>query len=96
MKRPCRLCEQGSPSRFHRGGEKAHVQSCRVCGGDEQTMGRIEDVNPQYLCADEKTHDKIRQGFADAELAARGNPPVVHRAKKPNKAQTTWLEQAKQ
>ena len=86
MKYQCKLCKK-----YHKGGAGAHIQTCRVCGKDKQTVDRVEDVNPQHLCLDEETHRQIIQGFGDDTLVLE-NPAVVHRkAKKPSKLQVTWL-----
>lgn len=86
MTRRCSLCDK-----YHKGGLKAHRQACAVCGGDEQTMGRVEDVNPHYLCGNKELHAKIRAGFGDERLVAQVKTPVVTRGKKPSKAQTSWV-----
>ena len=91
MKRACRVCPPTATNKYHKGYERAHEQSCRVCGGDKQVLGRIEDVNPQYLCANATLHERIVRGFGDDELAGYANPAVARRAKKPSKAQTSWL-----
>lgn len=78
-------------SKYHRGGRAAHRQSCRICGGDERWIPLIEDVDLQYLCSDAATHGRIAQGFGDADLVRRANPPVIRRTKKPGKAQSAWI-----